>query len=238
MKKGAIVLMVAALLIVPVVSATPGPSVQTSKTLTVQSLVGREKVTQTMDLSVLHNLIDMGKTHKNDFMTIYDKKASDLDVTVAFANLQPFFQALVDSGLTHKSVSYLNDLYHSIRSKIREPKRAVAWQEAVPRTCALWNGIPTPIYTNAICGDFEYGILLGGFCLGTHTVLPTLGVDLFLTYAFAGQQLTLGITGFTECTSGFIITFGFIGVLICTPGIMVGPYFMSGMDGLTIGAGV
>jgi hypothetical protein len=191
-------------------------------------------------VSTIQNLIDMGAAYKQDFLTIYDKTKTAEEVEQAFANVQPFFQALIQSGLTDKSVDDLNNLYHGIRDKIREPRRQPAWKPqdgGGVRPLGIWNGLPTPMWGNAICGIFDVGSC-SGFACGTHTFIPTIGADFFITYYFTGESLTVGFLGFTSANVAFQAIIGFIGVLICTPLIMLGPYFMTGLCGFVFGLGV
>jgi hypothetical protein len=194
-------------------------------------------MTKVLSTSELQTIIDMGKAHEQDFLTIYNKSKSQDDVDTAFANVQPFFQTLVDSHLTDKSVGDINDIFHAIREKIREPRQFSLLRRDGPQPTGLWNGVPTPIWMNAICGIFEAGSC-AGFVLGTHTLIPTIGADIFLTYMFSGTSVTLGFGGNTEALIGFDVILGFAGILIVTPGIMIGPYFLAGMCAFMMGVGV
>lgn len=243
MRKGVALIVVILLMALPAASAvttsTPiaNKEITLEKTTTIMCNIGGKTISKELPTSVIEGIINMGKAHEKDFLTIYDKTKSPDDVAVAFRNVQPFFQALVDNGLTDRSVRELNDLYHTIREKIQEPKPRNVIPKDGPQPAGLWNGVPTPIWGNALCGIFEAG-QCAGFVLGTHTLIPTIGVDLFLTYQFAGTSITLGAAGNTAATIGFDVIFGFIGILIVTPGIMLGGYFMTGLCGFMMGVGV
>jgi hypothetical protein len=189
-----------------------------------------------MSVSSIHNLVDLGASYKEDFLTIYDKTKSVDKVKTAFENIQPFFKVLIDNDLTDKTIDELNDLYHNIRNRIREPIRTTKPQDR-PQLLGIWNGVPTPIWGNALCGMFDAGVCLG-FVLGTHTVIPTIGADAFLTYVFQGNSLSIGLAGFTMAVTAFQLILGFIGVLLATPLIMLGPYFLSGLAVVYFGAGL
>lgn len=244
MKKLITLLIMALIIALPVTSALPQTQTNAvasdDPTITVRCITGNTIIEQTLPRSTIQDLIDMGASHQDDFMTIYDKRKSPEEVTLAFENVQPFFQALVDTGLTSKSLDEVNDLYHTIRERIREPRQT---QEPYtppgdgPRTKGLWNGAPTPVWCNAVCGIFDAGFVVG-FTLGTHTVIPTIGADLFMTYVFQGASMTIGVTGFTMAVAAFQVLLGFLGVLITTPGIMLGPYFMTGLCGMMFGLGL
>ena len=241
MKKGIILLLVALLLSVPIAGAIHQPqskSTTVPETTTILCVVDGKHLEKEMSVSSIQDLVDMGGSHKEDFLTIYDKTKSDDDVAVAFENLKPFFQALIDNELTEKTVEELNALYYTIREKIREPRRQpIRRPQDGPRPLGIWNGIPTPVWANIICGQFDVGIC-AGFAGGTHMLIPTVGIDLFLTYAFQGTSLTVGGFGYTIAITGFNFILGFVGILITTPLIMVGPYFLAGMSGLLFGVGV
>ena len=242
MKKGLVLVVMALLLTVPIASAVnqQQPSPSTNDTTRVRCVVDGKRVEKELPLSTIRNLIDVGKSLRDDFLTIYDKTKTSEELERAFTNVQPFFQALIDSGLTDKTVDDLNVLYHGIREKIREPLRQPAWKPqdgGDVQPLGIWNGIPTPAWGNAICGIFDVGSC-SGFAFGTNTAIPTIGIDAFITYAFDGESLTIGGLGFTSANVAFQAIFGFIGVLICTPLIMLGPYFMTGVCGFMFGLGM
>jgi len=188
-------------------------------------------------VSSIQNLIELGGSHKEDFLTIYDKTKSADEVATAIENIKPFFQALIDKELTDKTVEELNSLYYSIREKIREPRRQPQKvPQDGPQPLGIWNGIPTPVWANFMCGQFDIGIC-SGFAGGTHMLIPTVGADVFLTYAFQGTSVTIGGFGYTIATVGFNFVMGFIGVLLAMPLIMFGPYFLAGMSCLLVGVG-
>jgi len=191
-----------------------------------------------MPVSTIQDLIDMGASHKEDFITIYDKTKSDEEVATAFENITPFFQALIDNGLTDKTVDELNMLFSSIREKIREPKYKPAWKpQEGSLPMGIWNGVPTPVWANVICGQFDAGFC-AGFAGGTHLIIPTVGADVFLTYGFQGTSVSVGGFGYTIATIGFNFILGFVGILLAIPLVMFGPYFLAGMSGMLVGIGV
>lgn len=184
----------------------------------------------------MQDLIEMGVSHKQDFLTIYDKTTSTQEVTNAFENLKPFFQAIIESGLTEKTVDELTAMYYDIREKIGKPRQQPAGDGDV-KPLAIWNGMPTPVWANIVCGQFDAGIGVG-FAGGTHLIIPTVGADVFLTYGFQGTSVSVGGFGYTIATTGFHFVLGFIGILLATPLIMLGPYFLAGMSGMLFGIGV
>jgi hypothetical protein len=243
MKKGLVLVMMALLLSVPIAGAVNQPkstAQPTNETTMIRCIIDDKKIEKVLPVSTIQTLIEMGRSHQQDFLTIYDKTTTTDEVEQAFATIQPFFQALIDSGVTDKTIDDLNTLYHSIREKIREPRRPQAWLpqdggDAQP--LGIWNGIPTPIWANTVCGIFDVGTC-SGFACGTHTLIPTIGADFFITYYFTGESLTVGGFGFTSANAAFQVIIGFIGILICTPLIMLGPYFMTGLCGFVFGLGV
>jgi hypothetical protein len=246
MKRGKTFLMTTSLiaiflLISPVTSAIISTSpTKTAKTMeTVRITIGRETVEKEVPLETINAIIDLGKTCKEDFLTIYDKTTTAEQVQQAFSNIRPFFQALIDNKFTDKTIEELNDLYYNIREKIQEPMRRPKFslkpqQGAQP--LGIWNGMPTPIWANSICGIFDAGFC-AGFAGGTHALIPTIGGDLFITYGFQGESLTVGLTGGTLAVSAFQVIIGFVGILIATPIVMIGPYFMTGLCGFVFGIG-
>lgn len=241
MNKGMILFCVALLVSAPLVAANQQPQSQSTtleETTTLLCIVNGRRTEKDLSVSSIQDLIEMGGSHKEDFLTIYDKTKSADEVATAFENIKPFFQALIDKELTDKTVEELNALYYSIREKIREPRRQpqrVPQEGPQPR--GIWNGIPTPVWANFMCGQFDVGIC-SGFAGGTHMLIPTIGIDIFLTYAFQGTSVTLGGFGYTIAAVGFNFAMGFVGVLLVMPMIMLGPYFLAGMSGLLVGVGV
>jgi len=242
MKKGLVLVVMALLLAVPIAGAVNQPkltSPSTNETTLIRCVVDGKSVEKVLPISTIRSLIDMGTSHREDFLTIYDKTKTTEEVEQAFTNIQPFFQALIHSGLTDKTVDDLNNLYHGIRDKIREPRRQPAWKPqdgGNARPLGIWNGFPTPIWGNVLCGIFDAGSC-AGFAGGTNAVFPTIGIDLFITYAFTGTSITVGLTGGTIAAAAFQVIIGFIGVLIVTPLIMLGPYFMTGLCIVMLGIG-
>jgi hypothetical protein len=241
MRKGLVIIGLALLMSIPVVSAGNQPQkcfVEIDDTTIIRCIVNGESIKKEMSVSTIQDLIDMGASHKEDFITIYDKTKSDEEVTTAFENIKPFFQALIDNGLTDKTVDELNMLFTSIREKIREPKYEPAWKpQDGPLPMGIWNGIPTPVWANVICGQFDAGFC-AGFAGGTHLIIPTVGADVFLTYGFQGTSVSVGGFGYTIATTGFNFILGFVGILLAIPLVMFGPYFLAGMSGMLVGIGV
>ena len=243
MKKGLVLVVMALLLSVPIASAINQPvltSSSTNATTVIRCVVDGKKIEKVLPISTIQNLIEMGSSHKEDFLTIYDKTKTTGDVEQAFTNIQPFFQALINSGLTDKTMDDLNVLYHGIRDKIREPRRQptrLPQDGGDARPLGIWNGMPTPVWGNAICGIFDAG-MCAGFAGGTNAVIPTIGADAFITYAFSGTSVTVGLAGGTAAFTAFQVIIGFVGVLIVTPIIMLGPYFMTGLCLFMLGIGV
>jgi len=240
MRKGIVLLVIISLLTIPVASAVPQPQSIEKDTTIVRCFIDGKSIEKEMSFSTIQDLIDMGALLKEDFLTIYDKTKSTEEVTAAFENIKPFFQALVDNELTDKTVNELNDQFYSIREKIREPRHTPVWKPqdnpSNPRPLGIWNGIPTPVWGNAFCGMFDVG-LCAGFVFGTHTVIPTVGADAFLTYVYQGTSLSLGLSGGTMAALAFNVIFGFIGILLVVPLIMFGPYFLTGLAGVFLGVG-
>ena len=226
---------------IPVVSAGNQPQkrfVEIDDTTIIRCIVNGESIQKEMSVSTIQYLIDMGASHKEDFITIYDRTKSDEEVTNAFENIKPFFQALIDNGLTDKTVDELNTLFTSIREKIRQPKYKPVWEpQDGPRPRGIWNGIPTPLWANIICGQFDAGFCVG-FAGGTHLLIPTVGADVFLTYGFQGTSVSVGGFGYTIAAMGFNFILGFVGILLTLPLVMFGPYFLAGMSGMLVGIGV
>ena len=237
MRKEMVLLIAVFILILPIASAIPQPQNNVKDTTTILCTIDGVSVEKEMSLTTIQDLIDMGKSCKEDFLTIYDKTKSTEEVTTAFENIKPFFQALIENGLTDKTVEELNTLYYTIRAKIREPRHKIAWNpQGGPQPLGLWNGIPTPVWGNVVCGIFDAG-MCAGFAAGTHTIIPTIGVDAFITYGFTGESITVGGFGMTLAVTAFQVIFGFAGVLLTTPLIMIGPYFMTGICGAMFGVG-
>lgn len=241
MRKGLIIIVLALLLSIQVVSAGNQPQkcfVEIDDTTIIRCIVNRDSILKEMSVSTIQDLIDMGASHKEDFLTIYDKTKSDEEVATAFENIEPFFEALIDNGLTDKTVDELNTLFTCIRTKIHEPKNKPDWEsQDGPRPLGIWNGVPTPVWANIICGQFDAGFCVG-FAGGTHLIIPTVGADAFLTYGFQGTSVSVGGFGYTIATMGFNFILGFVGILLTLPLVMFGPYFLAGMSGMLVGIGV
>jgi hypothetical protein len=217
-------------------SMTSLPEQKTQKPDTTRLLcvIGKQKIVKEMPVSIIDSVMMLGESKKDAFLTIYNKYATPEEVTKAFKDVQPFFNALVVNGLTDKSVDDLNSLFRDIREMIKKPKR----NPFGPQPCGSWNGLPTFLVANSVCGTFCADFPAIGFALGTHTILPTIGVDLFITWAGNGETVTIGGLGFTTSTGPeFGIIFGFIGVLIATPIMITGGMFMTGFASLYLGIG-
>lgn len=248
MNKGIVLFFAILLLTVPLTSAIPIKTefstqkntvlISEEETTIIRCSIDGKQIEKELSITTIQEIIEMGKSNKEDFLTIYDKTKSSQEVSVAFENIRPFFQALVDNGLTDKTVDELNTLYHNIRDKIREPRnKPFGRTRDGAQPTGLWNGVPTPVWGNVACGIFDIG-LCAGFAFGTHTIFPTIGADAFITYAFQGESITAGALGGTLATLAFQVLFGFIGVLLATPLIMLGPYFMTGLCGAMFGIGI
>ncbi len=242
MRKGLIAIVIVMILTIPIVNAWNLPQRSREKideSTILQCFIDGKRTEREMPISTIQELINMGTSHKEDFLIIYDKTKSDEEVAVAFENIKPFFKALRDSHLTEKTVDELNDLYYGIRDKISEPRHKPVCKtknSIDTQPMGIWNGIPTPIWANALCGIFDAGIC-AGFACGTHALIPTIGIDAFITYGFQGTSLTVGLSGATAGFSAFQVIIGFVGILIVLPLIMLGPYFMTGLCGVMFGIG-
>jgi len=207
---------------------------QSSETTPLLCQIGKQRITKEMPIETIKSIIALGESEKNAFLTIYNKYSTKEEVNNAFEEIQPFFSALVSNGLTDKSVDDLNTLFHNIREMIQKPKS----NPFGPYTCGGWNGVPTPIFGNGACGIFGMDVPAIGFALGTHTILPTIGIDLLVTWAGDGETVTIGLTGITTSTGPeFGLTFGFIGILLATPIMITGFLFQVGFAGVYIGVG-
>jgi hypothetical protein len=231
------VLSVLLLALVPLSSANATSAQQQpqqQETIKISCIIGKQKVNKEISGNMLDSILLLGQSKKDAFLTIYNKYATQEEVTKAFEDVQPFFHTLVVNGLTDKSVDDLNDLFSDIREMIKKPKR----DPFGAQPCAGWNGMPTFIAANAICGVFCTDFPAVGFALGTHTIFPTIGADAFITWAGGGETITIGGLGYTTSTGpefGFIL--GFIGVLLATPGMIIGGLFMTGFAFLYFGVG-
>ncbi len=237
MKRGRRLLTIACLIIsilavTPLTSAVASeiPKVTPKATEKIRITIGTETVEKEVPLDTIKDIIDLGKTCKEDFLTIFNKQLSEDEVAQAFENIKPFFQALADNDLTEKSVDELSEMFHQIRNKIRQPR---------PRTVGLWNGIPTPIFGNAGAGLFNVGESALGFTLGTHTLFPTIGADILTTWTDIGETATIGGFGFTTATGPeFGLILGFIGIMICLPIMIIGFIFQVGFVGAYFGLNI
>ena len=203
--------------------------------------IGGEKATRWIPTETLKSVVEIGKSCKEGFLTIFNKWAPEDEVEGAFDEVSIFFDALINNSLTDKTSEELEDLFWNIRGRIRKPRRdpsdLIHVNPDDPQPLGNWNGIPTPIFGNIACGLFNAGFGLG-FTLGTHTLIPTIGADLFTTWADTGETITLGTLGFTTSTGPeFGIIAGFIGVMIATPIMMLGPFFQVGFAGIYLGVG-
>lgn len=224
---------VAILLLVPIsVGALPTQNKTTDDTTTVVVQIGKQKIVREMSLQTIKELVELGRACKNDFLVIFNKRSTQEEVDTAFANIQPWFQALVDNGFA-KSTQQLNTLFLNIRSRIGgngyDPSR---------QPLGNWNGFPTPLFGNALCALFSAGMGIG-WSMGSHMIIPTVGVDAINMWAGTDESVTIGVLGFTTSTGPeFGVTFGFAGVMIATPIVIVGPFIQVGFCGAYLGAGV
>lgn len=224
--------------LVPLSSAAlpspPQQKIEQLETTRLVCMVGKQKVIRELPVSVIDSIVLLGTSKKDAFLTIYNKYATSEEVAKAFDDVQPFFSALVANGLTDKSVDDLNELFHEIREMIKKPKR----DPFGPLPCGSWNGLPTFLVANVLCGVFCADAPAIGFVLGTHTIFPTIGVDLFLTWTGFGETFSIGGLGFTTSSGPeFGLIFGFVGVIIATPMMITGGLFMTGFAALYLGIG-
>ena len=180
-----------------------------------------KEVIKEIPVETIDEIIELTKSCEKDFYTIYNRWESDEDVDVAFGNIQPFFTVLVENELADKSVEDLNELFRNIRSRIRKPLRDPSPKykneggEDVQPNLYIWNGIPLPFACNVACGIYTIGAQAMGFALGTHTLLPTLGVDLMNVWIMTGNGGTVGAFGFTQVAlTEFAVEFGFVGMML------------------------
>ncbi len=215
-------------------SAEPVKKRAQSETTKLLCLVGKQKVVKVLPSDLVDSLMVLAASKRGAFLTIYNKYATDEEVEKAFEEVQPFFAALVENGLTDKSVGELTALFRNIRDMIKKPSS----DPFGPRPCGSWNGLPTFFVGNALCGVFCADAPAIGFALGTHTILPTIGADGFITWGGNGETITVGALGFTTSTGPeFGVIFGFIGVLLATPIMILVGIFMTGFAALYFGIG-
>jgi hypothetical protein len=196
--------------------------------------IGKQRTIKEMPVDTIKTIIDLGKSEKHAFLTIYNKYSTQEEVDNAFQEIQPFFNAVASNGLTDKSVDDLNTLFHTIRDMIQKPKS----DPFGPHTLGGWNGLPTPIFGNTMCGIFGADLPAVGFVLGTHTLIPTIGLDLLSTWTGDGETVTIGLAGITTSTGPeFGLIIGFIGVLLATPIMITGGLFQVGFAGIYVGVG-
>lgn len=210
--------------------ATTQPEEQESiETTTMLIKLGNEKFKKELPVDVVEMLIEMGGQHKEDFQTIYNKYKTKEEVLQAFENLQPYFTALVEHGIA-KSVEYLNTFFNNLRDRVKRPIR--------PRTAGNWNGVPTPVYGNVFCGVTSFGFATGGIALGTHMILPSIGIDILITWsASVAETGSIGFTGWTNALGPqWNIIFGFVGMYLGIPMMIAGPYFITGFGIVYAGA--
>jgi hypothetical protein len=192
-------------------------------------------ITEAQHLTSLFNL------SKQDFLTILNTTRTDADADLALFNLQPLFQALYDVGLTDMNATGLTRLYHEIREKIGSARQNLLLKPGgMLHPLGLWNGVPLPAQLNAACGILAFGGGAAGWVAGTHTLIPTIGADVFLAAGFDGTTVTLGIAGATlQDLAQFIVIFGFAGILLgCLPtGVIVALLFLAGFSVLYLGIG-
>lgn len=207
---------------------------QASETTKLLCQIGKQRIIKEMPIETIKTIMDLGKSEKHAFLTIYNKYSTKEEVENAFEDIQPFFNTLVSNGLTDKSVDDLNTLFHSIRDMIQKPKS----DPFGPHTLGGWNGLPTFVVANAASGVFCSDLPAVGFALGTNTIVPTIGADVFITWAGDGETVSIGGLGFTTSTGPeFGLIFGFVGVLIATPIMILGGMFLTGFAALYLGIG-
>jgi hypothetical protein len=224
------------LAVAPLTSAI-APAETQKQTQRVLVKIGTQTKIQEMPLETIYEVIDIGKACKQDFLTVYNKKATPDEVEKAFEDIQPFFTALVENKMTDSTVEELNDLFQQIRDKIRAPQNP-RWEYDPdgPQPAGNWNGLPTPMFGNVACGIFNVGVPAIGFTLGTHTILPTIGADILTTWADSGETISVGITGYTTSTGPeFGLIIGFIGIMIALPIMILGFIFQVGFATLYVG---
>lgn len=226
------------------------PTTTTEREIETAKLVcqidGKEVVKE-LSVETINEIIELAESCEKDFYTIYNKWETDEDVDIAFGNIQPFFQAVVDSGLTDKSVEDLSDMFRNIRSWIKKPPRDPSPRyeneggEDVQPNLYIWNGLPTPFAANAVCGVYTIGTQAFGFALGTHTLLPTLGIDIFNTWIMTGNGGTIGALGFTQVAiTEFACDFGFVGMMlgVWTSGVIAPFLLQIGFAALFFGVSI
>lgn len=234
-----VVLITAVIAMVPMASAVQVTETSKVDTTEVICSVGRETITKELSVATIESIVDMGKSHKDNFLTIYNKYSTEKEVEDAFKNLQPFFVTLIANELTEYTIDELNELFHNIRDRIRKPRYnpfKTKENGGKIQTLGSWNGMPTPVFGNVMCGLFNAGIFAIGFTLGTHTLIPTIGADLATTWFDTGETVTIGFLGITTSTGPeFGLIFGFIGIMIATPIMILGLIFQTGLAGAYVG---
>lgn len=156
-------------------------------------------------------------------MTILSNSSTDAEIKDAEIDTEPFFQSLLSYGLTDKNVSQLKGLCRVIREKAESPR------ESNKGCLGMWGGVYTPIYGNIACSLLSYANHGGGYALGTHSLLPTVGADFGIIWRnshWAGydpiaggvvpaQTLSEGLLTYTLQTGGHLgLALGFIGLLL------------------------
>jgi len=144
-----------------------------------------------------NNIIDLGKSLFEDFIVIYDPESTQEELDLAFDNVKPFFTTIVDHGLTDKSVNDLEIIYKEIRQKIIDGREKKGGKI---QSTGWWNGLWAPMFFNGGCGILAEAKRCQGFVLGTHSIFPTIGFDILLTYFSTDATAityTIGVTGWT-----------------------------------------
>jgi len=173
-----------------------------------------EKIVKQVSRENYNKIIEMGRSLHGDFLTIYNPYSTDVEVNAAFENVRPFFIEIVDNELTDKPVEDLECLYRDIRDKIIEEKEHKGGNK---QPTGWWNGIWAPMFMNGGCGIFSEAKRCQGFVIGTHSILPTIGFDILLTYFttdLSAMTGTIGVTGATDANGpqmAFIINY--LGIL-------------------------
>lgn len=221
-----VILLAIAIAMLPITScATPvaesNDNLSSPDTATLMCSIAGKKVDKELPVEQIEEIMELGNSCSESFLTIYNKFSTEAELEQAFDDVQPFFQALADAELTEKTPEEMTELYQGTRGKIRMRNTGKG----------LWNGVPTPVMLNVMCGIVAVGTLAVGYAIGTHTLLPTVGLDLLVTAEFTGESSTVGLFGWTQqALLQTFIAFGFVGILlgVYPSGVIIGNIFMTG----------
>ncbi len=163
----------------------------------ISSEKNRERIIREIPRENYNKIVEMGRSLFKDFMIIYNPDSTEDEVNIAFNNVKPFFTAIINNKLTDKSIDELELLYREIRDKI-----AKRWQSKEDKIISKgwWNGIWTPMFLNGGCGIMAEAKRCQGFVIGTHSLIPSIGFDILLTYFttdLTAITYTIGVTGWT-----------------------------------------